>query len=78
MRKSFSVGTRQVHLDFHTSEKLPEIGKHFSKKQFQAALIAGNVNAINIFAKGTIAGAIIPPRSERCIRILISIFSEHR
>lgn len=50
--KDFSVGSRQVHLDFHTSEKLPEIGKHFSKKQFQAALIAGNVNAINIFAKG--------------------------
>lgn len=44
-------GTRQIHLDFHTSEKIPNIGAKFSKKQFQEALKAGNVNAINIFAK---------------------------
>ncbi len=44
-------GTRQIHLDFHTSEKIPDIGVKFSKKQFQEALIAGKVNTINIFAK---------------------------
>jgi hypothetical protein len=45
------VPTRQVHLDFHTSEHIPDIGKHFSKPQWQAALRAGHVNQINIFAK---------------------------
>jgi len=45
-------GTRQVHLDFHTSEEIIDIGKHFSKNQFQDALMAGQVNSINIFAKG--------------------------
>ena len=46
------IGTRQIHLDFHTSEYIPDIGKEFSKEQFQAALKAANVNSINIFAKG--------------------------
>ncbi|TWT81585.1 Beta-galactosidase trimerization domain protein [Planctomycetes bacterium CA13] len=46
------IGTRQIHLDFHTSEHLPEIGADFSKEQFQEALKVANVNAINIFAKG--------------------------
>ncbi len=45
-------GSRQIHLDFHTSEALQNIGSKFNKKQFQDALKAGNVNAINIFAKG--------------------------
>lgn len=42
---------RQIHLDFHTSECIPGIGKNFDKKQFQAALKLGHVNSINIFAK---------------------------
>jgi hypothetical protein len=44
--------TRQIHLDFHTSEAIPGIGAHFSKAQWQQALQAGRVNSINIFAKG--------------------------
>ncbi len=44
--------SRQVHLDFHTSEYIPDIGKRFDKKQFQQALKTGHVNSINIFAKG--------------------------
>jgi len=43
--------TRQVHLDFHTSEFIPGIGERFDKAQWQAALRLGNVNQINIFAK---------------------------
>ena len=31
---------RQVHLDFHTCEKIPGIGSAFSKEQFQSALKA--------------------------------------
>ena len=42
---------RQVHLDFHTSEKIPGIGKGFSKEQFQKALMLGHVNSITIFSK---------------------------
>lgn len=42
---------RQIHLDFHTSECIPHIGKDFDKKQFQEALKLGHVNSINIFAK---------------------------
>lgn len=43
--------SRQVHLDFHTSEFIPGIGEKFNKKQFQEALTIGRVNQINIFAK---------------------------
>ncbi|MGY8923436.1 MAG: hypothetical protein ACKVJR_06880 [Flavobacteriales bacterium] len=44
--------TRQVHLDFHTSEQIPNIGSEFDKKQFQSALIEGKINQVNIFSKG--------------------------
>ncbi|MBN1937252.1 MAG: hypothetical protein JW934_21510 [Anaerolineae bacterium] len=43
--------SRQIHLDFHTSEHIPGVGSRFDKKQFQAALQVGHVNLINIFAK---------------------------
>lgn len=42
---------RQVHLDFHTSEKIKDIGSRFSKKQFQSALQAGHVDSITVFSK---------------------------
>ncbi|HEX8341859.1 MAG TPA: alpha-amylase family protein, partial [Tepidisphaeraceae bacterium] len=42
---------RQVHLDFHTSEHVPDVGARFSRRQFQKALRLGRVNAINLFAK---------------------------
>ena len=32
---------RQIHLDFHTSEKIPGIGANFSKAQFQEMLKRG-------------------------------------
>ncbi len=48
---NYNIGKRQVHLDFHTSEKLFEIGQNFSKDQFQEALKLGKIDAINIFAK---------------------------
>lgn len=43
--------TRQVHLDFHTSPDIPGIGSEFDKLQFQAALKAGNLESITVFAK---------------------------
>ena len=44
--------TRQVHLDFHTSEHLENIGTKFNKEIWQKTLKDANVNSINIFAKG--------------------------
>lgn len=42
---------RQVHLDFHTSEHIPDIGEKFDKAQFQKALILGKVESITLFSK---------------------------
>jgi hypothetical protein len=42
---------RHVHLDFHTSEAIPGIGRVFSKGGFQDALRTGHVDAITVFAK---------------------------
>ncbi len=42
---------RQVHLDFHTSEKIKGIGSEFSKENFQAMLRLGHVNSITVFSK---------------------------
>ncbi len=42
---------RQIHLDFHTSEKISGIGSKFSKEQFQQALKLGHVDSITLFSK---------------------------
>lgn len=43
--------SRQVHLDFHTSEHIPSIGEKFDKNLFQSALRAGHLDSITLFAK---------------------------
>ncbi len=42
---------RCVHLDFHTSPSIPDIGASFSKENFQKALTVGKVESITVFAK---------------------------
>ncbi|MEO7142318.1 MAG: alpha-amylase family protein [Bryobacteraceae bacterium] len=42
---------RQVHLDFHTSELIPDVGADFNAREFAAMLKSARVNSINIFAK---------------------------
>ncbi|ANE49112.1 beta-galactosidase [Paenibacillus swuensis] len=42
---------RQIHLDFHTSEAIANIGEQFNKDHFQAMLQAGHVDSITVFAK---------------------------
>ncbi len=42
---------RQVHLDFHTSEHIPDIGKEFDAAQFQDALKRGHIDSITLFSK---------------------------
>jgi hypothetical protein len=41
---------RQVHLDFHTSGDIPDIGQEFNAQEWQKTLIAGHVNSITCFA----------------------------
>ena len=42
---------RQVHLDFHTSELIPDVGSAFDAREFAAVLKQAHVNSINVFAK---------------------------
>ncbi len=42
---------RQVHLDFHTSPAIPEIGAKFNKEKWQSTLKTGCVDSITVFAK---------------------------
>lgn len=41
---------RQIHLDFHTSEHIPGIGKAFDKKRYQQTLLDARVNSVTTFA----------------------------
>lgn len=54
---------RQVHLDFHTSEKITGIGSRFSKEQFQNALKIGHVDSITLFAKCHHGWAYFPSKA---------------
>ena len=42
---------RQVHLDFHTSPDIPDVGADWDARLFARTLKAARVNSINIFAK---------------------------
>ena len=44
--------SRQVHLDFHTSELIPDVGADFDEHEFARTLTEARVNSINVFAKG--------------------------
>ena len=50
-KMNHQMRTRQVHLDFHTSEEIKGIGKDFTKEQFQKMLRKGHVNSITVFSK---------------------------
>ncbi|MCX5494762.1 beta-galactosidase trimerization domain-containing protein [Kaistia dalseonensis] len=42
---------RQIHLDFHTSEHIPDVGAAFDAEDFVATLKAAHVDSITVFAK---------------------------
>lgn len=42
---------RQIHLDFHTSEKIAGIGEAFDPEEFAATLERARVNSITCFAR---------------------------
>lgn len=45
------IRMRQVHLDFHTSEAIPHIGRDFDAKEFAQTLSAAHVDSITCFAR---------------------------
>ena len=42
---------RQIHLDFHTSQHIPEVGADFNAAEFAATMQRAHVNSATIFAK---------------------------
>lgn len=54
---------RQIHLDFHTSEAISNIGASFSKVQFQEMLKLGHVNSVTVFAKCHHGWAYFPSKA---------------
>lgn len=59
------LASRQVHLDFHTSEFISGVGAKFDAAQFQGALRAGYVNSITIFAKCHHSWSYYPTKAGR-------------
>lgn len=47
----YKLRFRQVHLDFHTSPNIDNVGHEFDKKHWQMALKVGNIDSITCFAK---------------------------
>ena len=46
-----NIPMRQIHLDFHTSPFIPEVGYDFDADEFTDILKKAHVNSINLFAK---------------------------
>ena len=42
---------RQIHLDFHTSIAIPDVGRDFVADDFAATMQAAHVNSVTLFAK---------------------------
>ena len=42
---------RQIHLDFHTSERIPGIGSRFDARDFARTLADANVDSVTVFSK---------------------------
>jgi hypothetical protein len=42
---------RQIHLDFHTSERIPGIGSRFDTRDFAKTLSEANVDSVTVFSK---------------------------
>jgi len=51
MSAPHSLPFRQIHLDFHTSPKIGDVGREFDAAEFARILKRAHVNSINLFAK---------------------------
>lgn len=48
---SFNSHQRQIHLDFHTSEFITDVGRDFNAQDFAATMKQAHVNSVTCFAK---------------------------
>ncbi len=49
--KNIRLSSRHIHLDFHTSPHIPNVGKNFCAEKFVNTLKKAKVSSINIFAR---------------------------
>ena len=56
---------RQVHLDFHTSEYIPDIAADFDKDEFAKTLEEAHVDSITCFARCIMDGCTIRQKNSR-------------
>jgi hypothetical protein len=47
----FKQHQRQIHLDFHTSPHIPDVGCDFDAEAFAATMKRAHVNSVTVFAK---------------------------
>lgn len=47
----YRLRTRQIHMDFHTSEKISGIGEKFDKEEFGEVLQRAHVNSVTCFGR---------------------------
>ena len=45
------VPTRQVHLDFHTSEYIPAVAENFNAEEFAQTIADAHINSVTVFAR---------------------------
>jgi hypothetical protein len=50
-RDAFDLPFRQIHLDFHTSEHIPDVGRDFDARAFARQMKRARVNSVTVFAK---------------------------
>lgn len=48
---NMKLPTRQIHLDFHTSPYIPDVGKDFCPEAFASTMKEAHVNSATVFAK---------------------------
>ncbi|HHV99217.1 MAG TPA: beta-galactosidase [Clostridiaceae bacterium] len=46
------LSPRQIHLDFHTSEYIPDVGLNFNPKDFARTFKEASVTSVTVFARG--------------------------
>ncbi len=51
MNRADFLPSRQIHLDFHTSEAIEGIGADFDPHEFATTLARAHVNSITVFAR---------------------------
>ena len=66
MRKFPELRYRQVHLDFHTSEWIENVGANFDEQKFISALRRGHVNSVTAFAVCHHGWSYYPTRVGEC------------